>query len=39
VFTSDLRDTFSNTVKYDMPKASKEKIEALVYKKLYEAQH
>lgn len=35
----ELRMTFLKTVAYDMPKASKERVEATVYRKLYEIQH
>ena len=34
-----LHENFSQTVQYDMPRASKEKVEATVFRKMYEAQH
>jgi len=36
---ADLRDKFTATVQYEMPRASKEKVEATVFRKLYEDQH
>lgn len=36
---TDLKDHFMKETLYEMPKAAKERVEAVVFKKLYEAQH
>lgn len=36
---SALKDKFMQETQYQMPRATKERVEAIVFKKLYEAQH